>query len=711
MKHIKKIKKSIFMVLILFSFLIFSMFSFADDSYSFDVYVIDGFDNKLGDVTIKLDNNVKKTNVNGYTSFKDVFGVFELVANKSGFKSVKKTVRIDDNKNFTIILEKEKLVGEKLPKITISSFKNNSILDNEKLKVKFNVNSNTNIDNCRLLISEIDFFGFKYYDHVENVLSDNLELNADLDNGLYDFKISCQNNLGISFSNLYRVEVINVKDDKLVKKNENNRNKDDENEITNTNSPSYLNKYNNALKKVDDAVSFFDSLDSDAKKMIEKLDYFKILKDKMEEIEKLKEQRINLENLKISESSYKSRNDELLNSLNKELNDLPVSIDIKHKDYFVESISEEDTFNNVFNYYASKSADYSEKKVSRLVKNIRKNHENFVIYTRITVFDVLFASSSVETINYVDKRIELDEEFLSDGFFVEFFNMDEKLDSSKIISNNQYELVSSNPLIIKFSINDLDYLEKNNEINFFYFIKDDIDNFEFENLNSIFILNEDNSRNLITGLNIFDSNIVSYNNWSYFILFFILSSFIVGFFYLKNTNLQINSFSKNLVFSKNNNLGNNMGCVHLIEKAIDLIKNNDSFGAIKLYPLIIQSYENLGVRSKNEIKPIISYLSGLVDLDYLSSKIDVALNLINHGQYDSKDKLFIEIEDVYSTLPTNLALKINEKYSYYLKMIDLLNLRKREEMRNLKESYDNNLKYGKKLQDDNIAINDLIYGK
>jgi hypothetical protein len=722
-KLTKKEKLSINIVLFMIMFILFSSFVI---SYNLQINIVDVDTNEnVGDALIEVANLIKKTNVNGYAYFDNIReGSYELIIKRNGYKNIRQNLVVNKDIKTVIQLERDVSLHNIIPIINIITPKNNTNIENKILGVRFSVNSNVNIKECRLLVSKKGFFGFKLYDSVYN-LSGNVErtLEANINNGIYNYKISCENDYGVFYSDEYIIKGIGFIEEKEIILNNINSHISNNNDVE-SNNLEYLKEFDDALDKVKKATIYFKNLDEERKTIVNHLKYLELIEKKQKEIESLKEKRIDLENLKVSDSSYNSRNAELLKLLNKELSSLPISLIIKKKDYYVETVSEEMTFNFVSNYFDAKEIDYSNRLLKKHVKNSRLSHENIIIYTKINILEVEFAKLNKEQINFVNKKYVFDDNFNQEGFFVENFDKNTVFLINQITSDTKYELISSNPIILKFSL-DFNHIlnNNNNEIELVYFIKKELDFLELENIKSVFINNNDKSTNLITGFSVFDNSSFNSKFLFYFVLFFILSSFIVGFYYYKNVNYNnLNINNKNIIkkgkifinksantfnglVSNSNNTGS---CVQLIEKAIDLIKNNESKEAIKLYPLIIKSYEKLGVKSKNQIKPIIAYLSDLVDLDYLSSKISFALNLVENGQYDSKNDLFMDIDDLYSNLPENSLNKINEKYFYYKKMVELLNLRKREEMRYVKYNYENQInKNSYNNLNNNVVFNKL----
>lgn len=670
------IKKCMIGALVLFLLII--PMALSENPYYLEIQVQDSFLEKpLGDVNVTIDGLTKKTNVNGIVGFDKVEnGKYQIELKRKDYKELKKRVTIREATELTFDMEKtspyleEEGDNSKKPKVSISGLQNNSIIEKNPLAVDFKAKSSADIKYCRLILQEQGLLGYKSGEKIEESSG---RLHAELKNGQYRLKVMCENKFGISYSPEYSIRAEGFTEKKEIVAKQKAK---PEPKV----SLGVTDAYDEFIKQASQAKKTIGSKDKTAANV---LGLFNEIDDYIREAKSLKQKRQDLEKLQIAESDYRSKKNKITRDFNKVKRNTPLSLNVLDKKRIIEPVSKEQTREAVEEYFEARSID---EDVEKLVKRSRELQNGIKTTTDLRQVQIKYASGNKKTFTIITKNFEITTN-TSKGFFIELVPEAFASNLQDMTIPFNYELIKEP--IIKFN------MDSKNSIS--YYVNSKVDMAVMKEAKSVFLLDPLNPENKITGFSLLGTDI-KVGGGNAILIFLALIGVLGSTFIVKRADYsKVRQNFWGLFTAKESNTSQ---YVQLLHKAMHYLNNNMESKAIELYPQIIKGYKELGEKSKQELKPMIVHLGNLVDAQYIAGLMDRACKEMAEGQFDTGNDLCREIEQCFSELSSETALRLKDKYEFYREMLGLKNQRKNEKARQM---YERTLNHGiNNMVEDNI---------
>lgn len=648
---------------------------FAEEPYFLSIELKDKENGQpLGDANVELNKSIKKTNVNGVAGFHDLHkGTYELEIKRENFETINKEITIE--KGDVLELEMEKNVEESSGGIDINvdSPGNNSVITENPLAVEFQAGSSERANNCRLLLQEEGQAGFTVMDKTSEVRNSNT-LKGDIRNGRHKIKIMCETEEGNSYSAPLTIEGegFDKSAERQTENKENSNNSKDEETAP---------EFDEFLKKAEEAKKQF----SKAKKNKDIISLLN-LKDKVENAisqgEALKEERIALEELQLSESDYIEKKNEVEDKLNKLKRTTPYNLKISYSKRLISPVSQEDTKEVIEKYLDQKDKDYTKTEVEEIAKASSERQQEVTIYSELEKAEVEYINEKKSNFSIITKEFSPDVN-LSEGHFIEDIPPEFAEDVENLETDFRFEHITGS---------NIKYDPENETIT--YYTKKDVKKEQMKNSKTIFVTENIPKTNSLTGFSIISDAVLPQGGYTFIIIMAIFgifgSVFVVGV-----------NYKGVIIPNKTSKEDNEIeDFVELLKTALNYINNEKDNEAVKLYPHIIKGYKRLGQKSQEELRPMIAHISKISDVQYLHRLINKACRQMAQGQFDIQGDLSKEIEECYSDLSSELASKIQEKYNLYKEMLGLKTQRRNEEVRQVYERNFNGNNSG--MVEDNI---------
>ena len=698
-KTIKSSKLMPLLILIIISIILFTATPVIGNSLN--IIVKDDLLNKpLGDALIELDEHKRKTNTEGLTVFENVKeGSHEIIISRQGYQNHRETIETGETEEINITIKRTEnyqrttstVDSDNLPKIKINNLENNSVIENEDLQVEFSIESKSDIKSCNLLAKEGAQLGYSIKDRKKEPDTGKNTLTAKLSNGDFKIKIMCENLFGIAYSKSYSIIGEGFKEAPLVigktssdnqetnSQGKKEQSEEDEGEV----KKSQLTKeIEEIIKKLEKTTLEKDS--QEIEQMIELLDYKSSIKKALDELKKLRQRSIDIEKLNIAQKDQNSQRNKIRSEFRKLTENTPTEIKIKENRQFISPLSLEDTQEALERYIRYKNNEEDVSKYNNLIEKTRKYQKNVSIYSKISHLEVKKANGNTKEYTLVSK--EINSRSNENGFYIEIIPENLVNSMQDISFNVRYETISGESAI-KFP-------QEKEEL--YYVFEGKIDTATLENAKTIFLLDPNNPSNKVTGF--FISQAISNSGGTFILSLIILSILTAGLITFRTSNsIEIPRFRQ----PKKTNQKKQIEITKLLQEAITLIKNGYESEAAQLYPTIIKEYKKLGQKSKTQLYPMISYISNIAEVQYISSLINSSSERMLQGEYNQE--LIDEIDECYYNLHEEFIPKIKEEYDWYKNLVYLKNQRKDEQV--------NQIIYKKKNENRTEGINDAVFGK
>lgn len=651
-----------------------------EESYDLKINIRDSeTNNRIGDAEVEIEDIIRKTNKNGFVLFKDLEeDKYRIEVKRNGYEKYSKRHTIDDDTELTINLTK---INKELslPNIRVKNVVQEQIIIARDLDVTFEVSSAKPVDNCKMLISQESLLGYTITDNINNVSRNkDLTLKAKIDNGNHLIKIACENQDGIAYSTEYKLigRGFENKKETVSNINKNSNNEDSSKETASSDETIKPFKETlDALKKSQKTLSNGNEIAKDISNM---LSFESNIKSSISTIMSLIEQAEAIEGLNIADENKRSQRAKLLKQLQEIKAKTPKGITLKSKERVIEQVSEEKTEKAIEEFITSRGRTVTKKEKSNMLQASREIQESIITYSDVGLIEIEYLNGKKELLSTIRKSYTISGN-LSSIEIIETIPKSVANSATEINFNRPYEIIKEDP-IVKIRINKDEKL--------LYFVEGEISTDSLKSVKSIAFVEAPNTqRNMITGLSIFNGGISFAKSGLFLIIFTVLAligtSFITkGAMIKEYAGKTTDSIISNIPKPKTNNTKKESSqAIVLLTTAIEHIKNKNDNEAIKLYPNILKNYSKLDNNSKNEVKPIVSYLSQLVDIQYMSRLLDEAMTQIIESRIDTKSDMCQNIESAYSNLSESTASKIETKYSRYQRMLHLYTTRQSNKLK------------------------------
>ncbi|MGM5482102.1 MAG: hypothetical protein ACQESF_01440 [Nanobdellota archaeon] len=677
------IGKKMFMISLFILILVFPMAICKNSPY--DLVIKAKFSDKdLNDANVTINGITKKTNLYGKAKFKNIDdGNYEVAVEREGYDSVSKNIDVDGPSNFTIELKRDDVDNKQnSAKLKILNVENDSIVNVNPLSVRFSVDSDVAVSYCRLLIQKSGLSGYRAYEKLDDIsLSNKHELTGEISNGRHIVKIMCEGSSGIFYSPKYYLHgegISNKKVDSSSKKQVSGQDK-----VTDAGS-SIDKEFSDFIKKAKNAKKNIKN--SGLKETARIFGLIDKINENIKDVEALKIKRRNLENLEVSQSDYNSKKREISKKFNSIKKSTPLSIEIIKNKKIIDPVTKQETEAAVEKYLAVNGKD--EAGIGTLTEASRDVQQDISTYGVFRHALVNYAANNSKVFSIIQKENKINKN-LSKGFFVESIPEEFASSVEKINFLSHYELF--NESFVKF--------EPMAKIT--YYVRGKVDFSVMTKAKTVFVLPEGNSGNMLTGFSFAGG--LEKAKGSFIVIFLAIIGLVGSTLVVKNVDYgKVKNSFPSLSFGARN-IDNNNNFVDLLNNALGYLKENRGAEAVELYPKIIRGFDNLGEKSKNELQPMVSYLSSMVDIQYINKLIDKACRDMAEGQFNTCGDLCKEIEGCYSELPNYFAYRLKDKYEFYKYLLSLKNQRQNEKVRQVYERfYNGHVKEGQ--------VDDRIFG-
>lgn len=634
---------------------------------------------------VELEGDTKETDKEGVVNFTEVGNKTHIVTiDKEGYRQTTKEINVSSIKYKEVELERdeEHALGKEFdetswPNVTIENLENNTIVEDESLEVEFSVESDFSLERCTLLVQKKSQYGYTIKDTLEEMEEKEGSFSSMLSNGNLFVRVMCENKAGQGYSAAYSITAKGFEEDRSTEDLEESG--EEKKEIE---KPSLVKEIETIKEKLDS--SPLDSFEESNEELMNLLGFSNIKEKGMDELEEIKQRRIDLEGLNMGESDYTEQKNELWADFRELKGELPKNVEIANDHNFILPVTLEETEEALQIYLENRYNESDVSQYSEVVEQSRERQDNISIYSTIEQVEVHLLDNSTKGYTKVTK--EMDDGGISEGFYLEILP-ERVVDSLNDIEfSTRYNTVDG--------LTTLRFSPEHNEYS--YLLDGKKNTSLMGDAKTVYLLDPVRDTNTITGLLI---SATPANPGSTFALALLVVSILSAGIITYRSGISLQNIPFNL--NKQQKGSEDARCALLLREAIEHIKKGNNMEAIRLYPSILKNFKNLGPKSKKELQPMIAYISGMADLQYLNSLIDKACEQMEQGPVDSE--LVREVEECYHSLDDNLIKEVKQKYEWFKELVDLKMQRKDEQVKQiiLREKKGENLSYG---------VDDTLFG-
>jgi hypothetical protein len=615
---------------------------------------------KIGDANVTFGDDLKKSNVNGIVKFLDIQnGKYEIEIIKKDYDIFKSEYKINEDKTINVSLIKTPEDKKPIPFITLLYPLDNAVIEKETSNFDFTVKSNTNIENCYLLINEVNNLGYKIKGTINNV-KNNIEysLDSDLTNGEYKWNVQCENTDGINKS-VDRFFTVRGITEKIINNNqENDNNNADENNnedetVSETNTIEVnkeVNEFDQAIKEINTFKKSIVSSDSTTREIVELLKINSQLEQSLSELKKLKQNMIDLQALSINLNDKNRKKSEYLLDFKNIKAKTPTNILLLNEKHYEINTLETDVETAVKEYLTWKKINLSKSKLKKYIKNVKEAQENLHVKTDLNIIKINYLDQHEMFMSIVTK--EVDDKEIKGNIFFELIPSYIAKSTDKLSFSTGFENIN-NKAIAKIDTN---FDEK-----FSYFINKNVNIDELVKINSVALLDLNHPNNKITGFAILDSDSFS---GKFFLIFVLIGIVISGnyFIFYKDQTMR-NKVVQNFIQTKNSLKikSNDEKLTGILHNVMDLLNEKNTKEALSHYPKVLELFNNVDNKLQNDLKPIISHLYYELEIYNLNNMIRSAYSKSLTGVWHEAVDEYNEIHDIIPEIPNNFKPKITKK--------------------------------------------------
>ncbi len=640
------------------------------------IIVMDSIRNKpLGDAGIVIGHEKEKTNVNGKAFFREIAaGTYKISISRDGYEQYSRNHDITDDAELMIKLNPRKPETEMYPVVDIANLEDNMTIK-DAVQISFQVSSDVPVSVCRLLSNAAGRSGYRIVDDVKDPVTGKIiKLSGDLEAGINTIKVTCENKYGSGESRHYKIryddssiEKDNQHDDHTTSSGKDEEDAE-EREAEQEAMSDIPEEYYDLIESIKRSKKDFERMTREKGEIVSLMAYKNLLKNLESEVKSLVRQRKDLEKLRISKESYRSKAMEMDAALKKLSNQVPVEINILKKQNIIEEV-DTDMIEEIITTYAAER-DIDDVDAETLAERSAEIQDEISTLSKMMHAEVVMASGIKQTYTIISKEFRTDAN-LSAGFIVETVPKEVAESIRDITCKGNYEVIKEDP-VFKPKISDNKLV---------YYVSGIRSMEDVQKVRSVFMLDPNRPENMITGFFMFNGK-----GGSYFSTF-LIAIFVAGV--LGTVTYSQRSYVFSIISrSKKQDI------IYLLNLAMDHIRSGNDEDAIRLYPEILKSFSSTHDKRKEELIPMIQYISRIADAQYCNRLISKAVTELSEGRFRIGGDLQQEIEKVYEDMDDDVKDHIDETYTRYSRMLRLRLLRqdnKIQQIANRQESIEDKL--------------------
>ncbi len=627
----------------------------------------------VGDANVSLAGMVKKSNVHGKASFFDVeAGDYTLKVIKDDYDDVSKKVHISGDK--TIVLNISQTPEEKkpVPKIDILYPENNLSISRDSITVEFNARSKTPINSCMLLLNDEKLLGYKVRGRINEPKSEKVyDMQMNLSNGRFKWRIMCENNYGEGASEERLIEVSGIEEKEIVASQADNKSEEQQEESEKKDTD--LSEFDSLISHISSFRNEVGASGSAVKEAFDVLGYDKLLREQESQLKKLRQEMKDLGGLSVSDADRKKKKSEIMSDLDGIKSKMPKEIKINAQSRYVVSSGEDDIKNAVDEYLKWKNYSLSSGAYNRYVKRVTDAQGLMNITAYAITTEVTYMDGKAEEFGIMSKEADISDD-VTGGLFLELVPKPVAGSIDKLSFSVPYELVNRDPVV---SI----YTAENNR--FSYYVRGHIPIEELKSSASVVVLDLNHPENRITGL-----AVLGFGSGSGKLLFalLLLSVVLAGnyviFFRDRDSRKRFISGLKSMKDNLTPRSGRDR-LISMLDSVIDMLNSDQTMQALAHYPGIISLYESMDESFRAELEPVMAHLHYELELYNLNKMINEACDRLSRGDSsvgDSSvpDEMLKDIADTMDELPEYYKKRISSRMRNLSVSIEIQKLRKQD---------------------------------
>lgn len=606
--------------------------------YYLEITLKDSVSNKvIGDANVTLDDELKKTNVNGKVTFRDLEkGRYDLEIMKDDYEVYSKTVRIDSNIEMNVSLEKTPEEKMPVPEMDILSPVDGIDMDWGDIVFEFEVSSDTKVSECSLLYNVPEHKGYKVLDTIKDVAREKpQQLHGELTDGDYIWLVMCENEdgTGKSAERNIRINGAPVQEAKEVVEEE-------------------------PVEKSTADMTIFDELEESMLEFRRKIsqssrtdrEVYRILKlnslvdANIEEVSRLRKEMNNLQGLTVAEADKKRRIAEIYHKLDEMKKATPASIKVTGSRNYEDNSADLDFAAAAETYLEWKNHTLSKRKFEQYVEDCAEAQQSSEILTSAYTVQVNNIDGSIDNYGIIERGADISG--VSGGMLFELPS-DNTGKLSKMEFSMNYEKITD-------TVARMDLAENTK---YSYFIKNDISMDELSDSKAIVLLDITHPDNMITGFSIMDT---AQGTGKYSLIMLLLSVVITGnyliFFRDKSFRSQLISRVKNMGLKRPQ-----AEITELLDAVIDKINAGRTPDALAGFSRVAELYSKCPKSFQTEIKPIMEHLNYELIVFNLNNDIKKAYSKVIGGKWHEAVGDYNAIQDEFDILPPRFQKKVDKQ--------------------------------------------------
>jgi PKD repeat protein len=630
----------------------------------------------LNDAKVTFGEYDYKTNKYGKLIVDDlVAGSYELLIEKEDYKEYRNIINISgSDETFSARMHMDK--SHKLPEVEIVYPKANISIFEPELVVRYRVESDYELEFCKLLFNEVDLLGYRVKgSDSEPDTGDINSFTLNLRNGDFKFKVLCKNEYLEADSGEYIINVSGLIEPEPIdlepEHDESDQEYDgpDENPVQENNdlggddgaSDSGDDSLRSEIVELSEAVSsglsMIGSANNDEKLVAEILGLFGKLKEYKRETDELLVRFDSLAGLKIAEDSKKQKYNEIKADMLDLKKEIPVSLYIISRNSYQSDPVLAEVNASCAEYVATRSVELSEKEFKKYVEDNLKNQKKIKVFTQLFYVQVEYSDSKRKDFSIVHRRVSTTGDNLS-----------------------MFSLVENVPKNVAENIQDIEFLGQMNVINpdpvFGIEIRDDMEYSYYMNKKvlldqlkqSSVVLVEEPMKYVgsITGFAIFDGLLEGASVYMFYIVLIMLVIGVNLFIYSKVYSKQEMSNYVSWWKEKVNDIrprSDDDRYVYLMNKAMDSIRQGRARQSLPLFSKTMKSYSKASPSLRSETGEMLQLIGNEVDTLYIREQVEHVYYQLTQDNISKAMDHQIECENIFLGLPRRYQDRLREEYA------------------------------------------------